>query len=339
VQPPDPEKEIKLAGSRGVAGIAPMIEEAVLATSGERVSGALVHGIDPARHSAVSDVAKFVTPVGAGLVPGEYQAWLGVRLARQLRVGVGDRVTLVVPAPVISPAGLLPRQRRFEVTGLVDTQSEMDARGVFVHLDDARRLFRLGQGIAGYQLRLDDLFSTEDAYEAAEAAFGVDAVRVQPWTAVHGNLYQAIITQKVTMFVLLTFLVAVAAFNLVSGLVMVADQKRADVAILRSLGSSTGTVLKVFVSLGLLLGFTGLLLGVLAGVSTANALPGVLDAAASWSGRELMSQYFIGYLPVDVRFADVGTIIGLSTLLILGAAVYPAWKATRQPPVEILAHE
>lgn len=336
---PDVRAERRLLGTEGITGVSPIVEEAALASNGVKVAGVLVTGIEPVRHQTVSDLGQYVRPSDAVLESGQFQAWFGARLARQLDVKVGDQVTLVLPIPTVSPVGLLPRQRLFTISGLINTQSEMDARGVFIHIDDARRLFRLGERIAGYQLRIADLFATDELFGATEAAFGEREMQVRPWTRVHGNLYQAIVTQKVTMFVLLSFLVAVAAFNLVSGLVMVAEQKRVDVAILRSLGSNTQTVLTIFLSLGLLLGGSGLCLGLLSGIGIAHLLPGLLNWASSWSGRELMGQYFISYLPIDVRSTDLIVITIISSILILLATLYPAWKATRQRPVEILAHE
>ena len=336
---PDRRAESRLVGTGGITALSPIVEEAALASNGVKVAGVLVTGIEPERHRSVSDLERYVLPTGAILEPGLFQAWLGQRLAGQLGVQVGDQVTLVLPIPTVSPVGLLPRQRSFTISGLINTQSEMDARGVFIHIDDARRLFRLGEQIAGYQLRIADLFATDELYLASATAFGEREMQVRPWTRVHGNLYQAIVTQKVTMFVLLSFLVAVAAFNLVSGLVMVAEQKRVDVAILRSLGSTTRTVLTIFLSLGLLLGGTGLCLGLLTGVGISHVLPGLLTFVSSWSGRELMGQYFISYLPIDVRQVDLIVITIISGVLILLATLYPAWKATRQRPVEILAHE
>jgi lipoprotein-releasing system permease protein len=332
-------RESILLEGTGITGVAPVIEEAALASSGDKVTGVLVTGIDPERHPTVSDLHRYLEPVQGTLRPGEFDVWLGQRLARKLGVGVGDAVTLVLPTPVVSPVGLLPRQRRFTVSALVNTQSEMDGRGAFIHLADAGRLFRIGSRTSGYQVRLDDVFATDHVWPAAELAFGDEVASVRPWSRVQGNLYQAIVTQKITMFVLLSFLVAVAAFNLVSGLMMVADQKRADVAILRSMGSSTAVVMRLFLIVGLLLGFAGLLTGVVAGVLLTLVLPDALMLLSGLSGRDLMSQYFIGYLPVDIRAGDIGLIVGISLLLVLMAALFPAWKATRQKPVAILAHE
>ena len=336
---PDLRAEALLGDAAGLTALSPVVEEAALASSGDKVAGVLITGIDPSRHRMVSDLHQYLRPQSAPLDSGQFQVWLGARLAAQLGIGVNDTVTLVLPLPTVSPAGLLPRQRRFVVSALVDTQSELDTRGAFIHIDDARRLFRLGDRISGYQLRMSNLFGTDAVYLAADGAFGGRDMVVRPWTRVQGNLYQAIITQKLTMFVLLSFLVAVAAFNLVSGLVMVADQKRADVAILRSLGSTTSMVLTVFVTLGVLLGGSGLVLGLLIGTGVTLALPSLLESLSTLSGQQLMTQYFINYLPVDIRAEDLRVISLVSAVLVLLATLYPAWKATRQRPVDILAHE
>ncbi|MEZ5597772.1 MAG: ABC transporter permease [Pseudomonadales bacterium] len=323
----------------GIRGVSPVVEEAVLVNHGRKVMGALVTGIDTASYGAVSDLFQYLSVNDAHLAPGDFEVWLGSRLARQLGVSVGDSVALVVPQPTVSPAGLLPRQRSFRVTALVDTHSELDARGVFVNIQDASRLFRMGNRVSGYQLRLEDLFDSDPAYLAAVEAFPPDTVLVRPWQRVQGNLYQAIVTQKLTMFVLLSFLVGVAAFNLVSGLMMVVDQKRGDIAILRSMGSGTANVLWIFLILGLCLGGVGLLGGLLAGALLTRTLPDLVSALASGSGRDLMSQYFIGYLPVDIRADDILTIAVVTLILLVAASLYPAWRATRLRPVAVLAHE
>ena len=193
--------------------------------------------------------------------------------------------------------------------------------------------------ISGYHLRLNDLFDIEGAYEAVDAAFLEGGMLVRAWTRVHGPLLQAILTQKLTMFVLLSFLVAVAAFNLISGLVMVVDQRSADVAVLRTLGSRTPKIVGVFVTVGLMLGILAIALGVGVGVLISWALPGLYASLSAAFDADLMTQYFIGYLPVDVRFTDVFAIVVVSILLTALATLFPAWRATRLRPAQVLAHE
>ena len=182
-------------------------------------------------------------------------------------------VSLVLPSATVTPAGLFPRQKRFVVKGIIRSNSELDARAAYIHLDDARRLFRLGKRVHGYQLRLEDLFSAAQIAAVGMDTLGRDRVFARTWMRSHGNLYRAIGVQKTTMFVLLSFLVAVAAFNLVSTLVMVVDQRSGDVAIMRTLGSDTGTVVGAFVLLGATLGLVGIGLGLLVGSAIASNAP------------------------------------------------------------------
>ncbi len=337
---PHPQAPSVLAEQPQISGVAAYVQQAALITSGEHVIGAVVNGVDPQHYRSVSSVFDFLTHGSLdGVVSRGYTVVVGSRVARQLNVEVGDSLSIVLPVATVSPVGLIPRQRRFEVAAIVDTQSDNDARSVYVHIADAQRLFRMGGKISGYQLRLHDLFDIEGAYEAVDAAFLEGGMLVRAWTRVHGPLLQAILTQKLTMFVLLSFLVAVAAFNLISGLVMVVDQRSADVAVLRTLGSRTPKIVGVFVTVGLMLGVLAIALGVGVGVLISWALPGLYASLSAAFEADLMTQYFIGYLPVDVRFTDVFAIVVVSILLTALATLFPAWRATRLRPAQVLAHE
>jgi lipoprotein-releasing system permease protein len=328
----------RLAGVPGVSGAAPFVQGTGLAAADHHAAGVLIWGIDPERQSDVSDYARYVGP-GAPLVAGEYRVVLGAGVARRLGVGVGDSVTLVLPTATVTPAGILPRQKRFTVAAILASQSEVDGRAALVHIGDAQRLFRLGRSIHGYQLKLDDLFAAESVAAAAVDALGRERVYASTWMRTHGNLYRAIGVQKSTMFVLLSFLVAVAAFNLVSTLVMVVNQRSGDVAILRTLGSGTGQIVRAFVLLGLLIGATGILVGAVVGTVIAEALPWLYRSVTSTFGLDLMNQYFVSYLPVEVRFADLGGIVLTALALCAGSTLYPAWRAAVLKPAQVLAHE
>ncbi len=324
----------------GIRGAAAFVQQPALLAAGERVAGVGVYGVQPAEYAAVSDIFRYqVAGSYERLAPRSYGVVLGARLAQRLDVVVGDTVSIVMPTATVSPVGLLPRQRSFEVVALVDSQSESDGRNAYVHINDAQRLFRMGERISGYQLRLVDLFDIDAAYRAVDAAFLEGGMIVRPWTRVHGNLLQAILTQKLTMFVLLSFLVGVAAFNLISGLVMVVDQRSADVAVLRTLGSRTPKIVGIFVVLGVLLGAVGVLLGTAAGVALAASLPDLYTHLSQALETDLMTEYFIGYLPVEVRTADVSAIVIVSALLTVLATLFPAWRAARLRPARVLAHE
>lgn len=321
-----------------VTGIAAIVQGAGLAAVSDQVTGVQITGIEPQAYRAVSDYARHLSP-GATLQAGEYQVILGAGVARQLGAGVGDRVSLVLPAATVTPAGLFPRQKRFTVSGILRSRSDVDARAAYIHLEDAAKLFRLGKRVHGYQLRLSDLFSADVVAASAVNRLGRDRVTARSWTRTHGPLYRAIGVQKSTMFVLLSFLVAVAAFNLVSTLVMVVNQRSGDVAILRTLGSGTGTIVGAFVLLGVLLGALGIAVGAAAGTAIALSLPAVYDAITGALELDLMNQYFVSYLPVEVRPGDLTGIVVTALALCVLSTLYPAWRAARVAPSQVLAHE
>jgi len=322
----------------GVAGAAPYVQGTGLAAAGGRATGVLVWGIDPALQGGVSDYARYVEG-SDGLEPGSYRVILGAGVAKRLGVGVGDSVMLVLPTATVTPAGVLPRQKRFLVAAILRSRSEVDSRAALIHIVDAQRLFRLGRGVHGYQLKLDDLFAAESIAASAVDALGRERVYATTWMRTHGNLYRAIGVQKSTMFVLLSFLVAVAAFNLVSTLVMVVNQRSGDIAILRTLGSGTGLIVRAFVLLGLLIGASGILIGAAAGTLVAASLPWLYERATSAFGLDLMNQYFVSYLPVDVQVADLTGIVLTALALCTASTLYPAWRAAVLQPSQVLAHE
>lgn len=336
--PRDPGDAATLEGLRGVTGVAPVVEGTGLAAVSDRVSGVLIAGIDPTLHSQVSDYARHLA-AQADLAPGAYRVILGIGVARALEVVEGDDVTLVLPAATVTPAGLYPRQKRFRVTGILHSQSEVDSRAAYVHLADAQKLFRLGERIHGYQLRLDDLFQADAVAGSAVARLGRERVSARSWMRTHGNLYRAIGVQKSTMFVLLSFLVAVAAFNLVSTLVMVVNQRSGDVAILRTLGSGTGTIVGAFVLLGVLLGGLGVVVGAGLGSAIALGLPWLYASITQALELDLMNQYFVSYLPVQVRPGDLTGIVGTALVLCVLSTFYPAWRAATLAPSRVLSNE
>lgn len=327
-----------LARLPGVTGVQPFVQGVGLAAVENKLKSVVITGVDPDQYGSVSEVFDFVSN-GASLKPGGFGVLLGAGVADDLGVGVGDPVTLVLPSATVTPAGLFPRQKRFTVRGLIRSRSEVDGRAAYVHIRDAQRLFRLGDAVHGYQLRLRDLFDAGVVAPLALDALGRDRVFARTWMRTHGNLYHAIGVQKTTMFVLLSFLVAVAAFNLVSTLVMVVDQRSGDVAIMRTLGSDTGTVVGAFVLLGATLGLVGIGAGLVTGVGLSLLLPKLYVWVTQTFGLDLMNQYFVSYLPVRVLPTDL---IGISvTALVLSvlSTLYPALRAAGLRPSEVLAHE
>ena len=334
------------AADHGIEALSPFIAGTVLlAVNSERgglsIETASMTGIDPTSYRAVTDLERYAASGSLdSLSEQKYGVLVGASLAGKLGLAVGDSVRLILPIGSVSPAGVVPRQRRFTVVDTFASQSQLDSQSVFVHIDTAARLMRTGERVHGVEGRLIDLFDSAAARDYLSDTLGANRVRVRSWMSSHnGSLYQAIGVQKLTMFVLLSFLVAVAAFNLVSGLMMIVEQRRTDVAILRTLGSSTQTLLALFLSLGFALALLGILLGLLVGVLIANQLPALFTWASGKLAVDLMSQYFIAYLPVDVRAEDIVVIAGAASILAILATLYPAWRATRLAPSAVLAHE
>ncbi len=350
-----------------VAAAVPVVQAVGLAAGVDKVQGMLLSGIVPESYGRVSELARFVdsgirqpgsgtvagarrTQTGQGasatgpaglerLQPGAFKVILGVRLAERLGVGPGDRVTLVMPMANITPAGAFPRQKRFEVAGLLRSASEFDNRAAFVHLHDAQRLLRLGERVHGYQVKLRDFFAARQTAWEALALLGHDRFSARTWMQTHGNLHHAINVQKTTMFVLLAFLVGVAAFNLVSTLVMAVEQRGSDIAILKTMGAATRSLVGSFVLLGTLIGGIGIAAGLLVGSAGALALPNLFGWISETVAPDLMSRYFINYLPVDVRTNDLIAIGGTAFALCVLCTAFPAWRAARLLPREVLAHE
>jgi lipoprotein-releasing system permease protein len=340
--PADRATLAQLRADPGIVGAARFTQAAALAAAGGRVQGVLLTGIDPTEYDTVSDWRRFLrsaTVADQEVLAAPFTIVLGDQIARTLGVAAGDDVTIVLPSATVTPAGLLPRQRRFKVVALLDSASDLDARAAYVSSRDAGRLLRLGEAVHGYQLRLEDAFAAGELGRRLVDQFGRDRFVGRSWMRTHGNLYQAIAMQKVTMFVLLAFLVAVAAFNLVSTLVMVVDQRAADVAILRTMGAGGGTVVGAFLLLGVLIGGGGVAVGLAAGSAIASALPGLYAAVTGAFGLDLMSQYFINYLPVEVRATDLVGIGATALAITLAASVYPAVRAARLLPGRVLAYE
>jgi lipoprotein-releasing system permease protein len=329
-----------LAPESGLESLAPYIQSTGLVAANGNIQGIEMTGIEAASYARISRVGDYLRAgTLARLEEQNFTMIIGAKLARQLDVGIGDDLILMLPNTQISVAGAVPRQRRFEVIDIFTSQSQLDGTGVFVSMHSAQLLLRMRGKIHGFQGRLTDLFATYDARQFLLRAMATERVAVRSWISTHGNLYQAVAVQKVTMFILFSFLVAVAAFNLISGLMMMVEQRKSDIAVLKSMGADNTSLLKVFCCLGLLLGGGGTLLGLGLGVSLALFLPWLYAQLAGGFGLDLMSQYFISYLPVDVQIGDLLTVGGISMVLTLLASIYPALQATRLLPSRILANE
>ncbi|MEL7312659.1 MAG: lipoprotein-releasing ABC transporter permease subunit [Pseudomonadota bacterium] len=327
-----------LANPRVTAG-APYVEDRALLAGPDTVSGIVMRGVLPEDEATVADL-DVVAPDGSvqALASRDYNIVLGDALAKALNVEIGDRVTLMVAEGTVTPAGILPRMRRFTVSGVFRAgMYEFDRRYAFVHLDDARRLLRLRDNVTGLRLSVTDMFDAPSiAREVAVAQGG--GVMISDWTRRHRAFFRSIQVTKSILFVILSLVVAVAAFNIVSTLVMVVRNKRADIAILRTLGASRGSVLSIFVSQGSVIGLLGAVSGVLVGTLVSLNLERIVAGVEGLFGITLLAEdvYFISDLPSDLRAGDVVFVVAIALALVFAATVYPAWRASRTNPAEEL---
>ena len=324
-----------------VLGAAPFVEREVM-IQGVRVSGAFLRGVDPKLEREVSDVADKVDEGDwDSLEAGAWRVVLGKELALWLGVSIGDTVTIYAPSVRSTPAGSLPTLRQFTVTGVFEVgMAEYDRGMAIVHLDDASRLMRMDGEVTGVRLKLEDMFRAwMVATDLAERLGGL--YRVRDWTQEHSNFFRAVQTERMVMFVILSLIVAVAAFNLVSTLVMLVTDKQADIAILRTLGATPGSVMGIFVIQGMVSGVIGIALGVVGGVLLAMNVTNVMRFLEAVFGFQLMPAeiYYISELPSDLRAENVIIITVLSFVMSLIATLYPAWRAARTQPAEALRYE
>ncbi|WJW76774.1 lipoprotein-releasing ABC transporter permease subunit [Thiohalobacter sp. IOR34] len=325
-----------------VVGTAPFVRGEAMITHRNRVSGALLRGILPEREPRVSDVGAHMK-VGSleALKAGSYGIVLGSELAYNLGASLGDKVTVISPQATITPAGTLPRLRRFTVVGIFEVGMYEYDRGVaMLHIADAARLFRLGAGVTGLRLKLDDLFSVKRVVHELAAELPYE-YRLNDWTRQHANFFRAIKTEKRVMFIILALIVAVAAFNIVSTLVMVVTDKQADIAILRTLGATPASVMGIFIVQGTLIGTFGTLLGAVGGVALALNVETLVPAIERFFEVQFLPAdiYYISELPSRLEWPDVWRISGFAFLLCLLATLYPAWRAARTQPAEALRYE
>lgn len=325
-----------------VIGAAPFVNAQGLLSMAGNVRGAMIRGIEPALENQVVDVGQHMLRGQlTDLRGGEFGVVIGVELARALGVGVGDKVTLITPQGQVTPAGMLPRLKQFTVRGIFKVDMyEYDASLAMIHLQDAQLLFRLGQDISGVRLKLTDSLEAPQVKKALLGMLNEHAF-VTDWTEQNANYFRAVQIEKRMMFIILTLIVAVAAFNLVSTLVMVVTDKRADIAILRTLGASPRSIMQIFMLQGAASGVMGVLAGVGGGVVLALNLGSIVSTVEHWVGAKILSSevYLIDTLPSDVQWPDVLTIAGIALLLAFLATLYPSWRAARTQPAEALRYE
>jgi len=324
-----------------VEAAAPFIQGQGMVTGGDNVRGVMLNGVLPEEEATVSIIEDhFVEGSLDELKSGEFGIIIGRLMANSLRLGVGDRLTVVLPEASVTPAGVLPRLKRFTVKGIFSVGAELDGNYALVHMDDAARLMRTGGRAEGIRLLVDDLFAAPGV--AREVARTLDGrYYVSDWTRTHGNLFQAIRMEKTMIGLLLMFIVAVAAFNIVSTLVMVVTDKTADIAILRTMGATPGRIMRVFIVQGAVIGVFGTLIGTGLGILGALYISDIISWVEGVMGSQFLSAdvYFISYLPSQLQWHDVFIISGAGLALSLLATIYPAWRASRVEPAEALRYE
>ena len=324
-----------------VAG-APFVNSQGMLANGEYVRGAIIRGVVPELENRVAD---FSAHMKAGrledLKPGEFGILLGAELARALYVAPGDKVVLLSPQGNITPAGVMPRVKQFTVVGLFEAgMFEYDSGLALIHLQDAQKLLRLGEDVSGVRLKLTDLFRAPFVTRDLSQTLVGDYYLVD-WTQSHANFFRAVAIEKRMMFLILLLIVAVAAFNIVSTLVMAVTDKQADIAILRTLGARPASIMKIFIVQGAFIGVFGTVLGIIGGVALALNLETVVPFIERIAGMDLFPAdvYYINELPSKLDWGEVGLIAGISLLISLLATLYPSWRASRLNPAEALRYE
>lgn len=324
-----------------VVGAAPFIAAQALLARGEDMKGTLVRGIDPALEHTVSDMAQGPqAQVLQQLVPGGFGVVLGTELARSMGVQVGDKVTLVAPSGQVTPAGVVPRMKQMTVVGTFDSgHYEYDSTLALVHWEDAAKIFRL-EGPTGVRLKLQNLHLARQVAEDLSRSLSGD-LYIRDWTRQNRTYFAAVQVEKRMMFIILTLIVAVAAFNLVSTLVMTVTDKRADIAILRTLGASPGSIMGIFVVQGAMVGVIGTFAGLLLGLGIAFNIDVIVPALEHALGASFLPKdiYIISRMPSEPQQGDIVPITLIALALAFVATLYPSWRASRVNPAEALRYE
>lgn len=325
-----------------VLAAAPYVQEQGMLSFGGTVRGTLVRGVLPEDEERVADFADYmINGALTDLEAGQFGIVLGRDLAMALGVRQGQKVTLIAPQGLVTPAAVMPRVRQFEIVGIFEAgMHEYDSGLALIHMQDAQALYRMGSDVTGVRLKLDDLFSAPRVVRDLVDTVSAPTL-LTDWTRSHANFFRAVQLEKTMMTIILFLIVAVAAFNIVSTLVMAVQEKSADIAILRTLGASPKSIMSIFVLQGAIIGIVGLIGGVIGGLVLAANLDVVIPWLEAVTGATLWNKeiYYIKELPSKVLPSDVVTIVSLSFVLTLIATLYPSWRASRVQPAEALRYE
>ncbi len=325
-----------------VLAAVPYIEAQAMLANGDKLAGSSVRGVIPDEERKATGLAQhLISGRLEDLQPGKYRIILGSALAKELHVRVGGSIVAIAPEGTATPSGVFPRMRRFEVSGIFQSgMYEFDRGLALINMEDAARLYKLGNNVTGIRLALRDPLKAPTVVRDIAIALG-GGFTVYDWTLDHANFFRSIDIQKSIMFVILLMIVGVAAFNIVATLVMIVKEKQTDIAILRTLGAGPANILVTFAIQGVLIGLTGTVLGALLGIVLADNLQSIIDALQRLLGTQFLdaSVYFMSELPAYVEWGDLLKVCVVAFLLCALATVYPAWRASRTAPAEALRHE
>ncbi len=332
----------KVVQNPHVLAAAPYVGGQGMLSFGENVQGVMVRGIEPAKESAITELASKIK-VGSlyDLRSGEFGVVLGVDLARALGVRVGDKVMLIAPQGMITPAGMMPRLKQFRIVGIFEIgMAPYDNNLALINIVDAQKLYQLGDTVSGISAKLRDVDLAPQVAREIQSRLP-DDLYVNDWTHQNSNYFRAVQMEKKMMFIILSLIVAVAAFNIVSTLVMAVTDKQADIAILRTLGASPRSIMKIFIVQGVVIGVVGTLLGAISGVILALNLDVVVPFIEHLFGVQFLSKdvYYISELPSDLRYHEVAVVSGISFVISLLATIYPSYRASQTQPAEALRYE
>jgi len=343
------EAELKASADNApvqVLSVVPMLQSFVMGSSKGNQTGLVLQGIDPESRTGEKLAENMISGYVGQLQAGEFGVVVGSQVARKLDLFVGDRLQLTLPSVTVTPAGVFPRIKRVTVTGIFQVGAQVDASVVFIHYRDGQKLLRLGDRFQGVQLELSDAF-VADNWLAAQSSKGFlngslkDDLKWRTWSDNMGTLFQAMRMEKVIVSLLLSVIIAVAAFNIVASLVLMVSDKRKDIAVIRTLGATSGTVMKIFVIQGLAVGSLGILAGTVVGCLLAYFVGDIVAGLEALSGSYIFdpSIYLISALPSEIIFSDVAAVVGGALVISFLATLYPAWRAGKVLPAEALRYD
>ena len=332
-----------ISSARGLVASSPYVSGKGLVSTAGGVRGVEVHGIDPELESKVSVVSQsLLVGFAEDLRPGEYNIVVGSLLARFLNVSVGDKVSVTLPQVSVNPAGVFPRSKRFTIVGIFEVGAQMDEYLSLIHIRDAQKLFRSGDRVHGLRIKYDDIYQAKSYNDelAPLITEGTD-YKLEDWSQSQGSLFQAVKMEKIVVGIMLSIIIAVAAFNIITSLVMMVTEKRSDIAVLRTMGMSRNSILAIFMAQGTILGALGVIIGCASGVITAYFLTQLVQGLESYLGIYVFDPnvYFVSYLPSVLRVEDTLLVCGLGLLLSFLATLYPSYRASTISPAEALRYD